>query len=146
MITLGKPADYELARAIAKRDPSVRFVVPEDKHDSFKEKAAELGIMLQESKPDTSLFGKLMGKNQSPDQVRMDAILTSRAAFSVLSGYGELKCGNQYHDHKLFRDNLKAKYKVEQFEEDYAMWVSKRYDEGDTGLTEPDMSSVTYQA
>lgn len=146
MITLKKPADYELAKAIAKRDPSVRFLVPEDKVDGFTAKAAELGITVEEPKTDASLFGKLMGKNQSPDQARMEAILTSRKAFSILGEYGELKCGNQYHDHKLFRDNLKDKYKVDQFDSDYEDWVAKRYGEGDTTVTEPDMSSVAYRA
>ena len=146
MITLGKPADYELANTIAKRDPSFKFDVPMATRNAFLDKAEALGCAREEFEKDNSLFGKMLKRKASEEQYFVKVLLSSRAAFSTLSSFGTVSCGEQYYDHRYWRDNLKEKYDVEKFEADYENWLEKHYSVGDTSTPEPDFSHKVYPA
>lgn len=146
MITLGKPADYELASSIAKRDPSFKFDVPMAARNAFLDKAAALGCAREEYQKDNSLFGKMLGRKASEEQYLVKVLLSSRAAFSSLSSFGTVSCGDQYYDHRYWRDNLKEKFDVEKFEADYAHWLENHYSVGDASTPEPALSNKVYPA
>ncbi len=146
MITLGKPADYELANTIAKRDPSFKFHLPEGARDAFMQKAEALGCNPDEAAQESSLFGKMLGRKSSDGPSYTKVLLSSRAAFTTLSTFGTVTCGEQYYDHKYWRENMAEKIDVDKFEADFADWLENHYNAGNPSTPEPALSHKTYPA